>query len=275
MSIDQNNVFSALDPAEETGVFDSDDTVTTAPAKTNKLIYLAAGVVILLLVFFLYAVISKFFFSHKPEQKTVPIVDVVQTQQPVAQLSSIAKEDKIDQVTELRSDLTVSDKNDLVEKEREVKDLSSKVIAIEGVNTEQSQQIAEIVKQLNNIQQSIEKIRMASSEVAKPSRAVKTAKIKKTRHSRVNTVEEINQREDATIKADLANDLKMVSSAKKGNGKIKLKAVVEDRAWIEDARGYTTTVTNGDTVPGMGTVVSLDSDNFMVRFDSGRVIKGE
>jgi intracellular multiplication protein IcmG len=56
-------------------------------------------------------------------------------------------------------------------------------------------------------------------------------------------------------------------------GKLTLDAAIPGRAWLLGADGETSTVTEGDEIPGYGRVTKIDPAGGMVTTSSGRVIK--
>jgi intracellular multiplication protein IcmG len=52
-----------------------------------------------------------------------------------------------------------------------------------------------------------------------------------------------------------------------------VKAVIPGRAWLQDNRGNTTTVSQGDTVPGYGTVLSINPQTGTLETSSGFYIQ--
>ena len=59
------------------------------------------------------------------------------------------------------------------------------------------------------------------------------------------------------------------------HGQYKLKAIVEDRVWLEDPQGNSITVTQGDSVSGLGNLTAVDEHDFKVRFSTGTTLKGQ
>ena len=59
------------------------------------------------------------------------------------------------------------------------------------------------------------------------------------------------------------------------HGQYKLKAIVEDRVWLEDPQGNSITVTQGDPVSGLGNLTAVDEHDFKVRFSTGTTLKGQ
>lgn len=54
---------------------------------------------------------------------------------------------------------------------------------------------------------------------------------------------------------------------------VRLKAIVEDSAWLQSASGETVMVQPGDKVEGVGMVKAIDPDAGTVRFTDGRVLR--
>jgi hypothetical protein len=93
-------------------------------------------------------------------------------------------------------------------------------------------------------------------------------------NKRKKTINKTEKNNEAASKKIIDNRVpNKIESAVQDGTSMKLKAVLEGRAWLQDRTGATLTVAPGDTIPGVGVVRTIDADNGIVFLTNGKQLK--
>lgn len=300
MSIDQENVFN--DQQHDNGVFAADD--NDRPASTKKeptkaknpklLIYSMLGFFVLAVCGVGVIAVNKYMKSGKSHNDvtiqastSLPTnTGIIESARPVVnappQIPAEPIKKEVLQTTSPSMPNAVVDINSIpVEKrEPEVKLadfnlLQQRVSKLEGLLTQQLDKTSKLESQLNNMPATNGKL--VTNTLAKRTDTY-IPKKRVVKHKKEAVVDDSVLFEPApsSIQAAKAKPTAPVpESAGRMHGEYKLKAIVEDRVWLEDPQGNSITVTQGDSVSGLGNLTAVDEHDFKVRFSTGTTLKGQ
>ena len=305
MSIDQENVFN--DQQSDNGVFAADDndrpvSSKKEPSKAKNSKLLIYG----MLAFFVLAVgavgvmaIIKYSKNNKyhdamaiqatspqasPDiiEPVKPSIISVQKEKP-AELNKPEIKSEVVQTTSPSMPNAVVDINSLPADKRDPE------VSMADFNTLQ-QRVSTLEKLLNDqigitnklssqiaANQSVSNGKGVASPLAKKTDSY-VPKKRITKHKKENVVDDSILFEPTPTTSQVTKPAPTQPAAEpigRMHGQYKLKAIVEDRVWLEDPQGNSITVTQGDSVSGLGNLTAVDEHDFKVRFSTGTTLKGQ
>lgn len=296
MSIDQENVFN--DQQNDNGVFAVDDNDRPAsskkePSKSKNskiLIYSMLGIFVVAILGVGTMMVSKFIKGNKPHNdmvisagnEGVNNTDIIESAKPVnvpaaKPIEPVKKEVLVTTTPSMPN--AIVDINSLPAEKREVsevkqadfEELKQRVTTLENMYRTQTEKLNQL------------DAKYTAAQSGNNSKLTNTASIKKTDTyiPKKRVVKHKKEVVDESILFEASPAPAQVKatpnppSTERVRGEYKLKAIVEDRVWLEDPQGNTVTVTQGDPVSGLGNLTAVDEHDFKVRFSSGTTLKGQ
>jgi hypothetical protein len=299
MSIDQENVFN--DQQNDNGVFAADDNDRPASTKkepskaknTKLLIYSMLGLFIVAVCGVGAIAFTKYTKSGKSRdnmaiQSTKPLptnADMIEPAKPVVNVppktvEPIKKEAL--QITSPSMPNAVVDINSIPVEKREPEVnrdefylLQQRVSKLEGLLTQQLDKTSKLELQLNNMPATNGK--SVTNTLAKRTDTY-ISKKRVVKHKKEAVVDDSVLFEPSPSSTQVVKTKPIPPAPEpvgRMHGEYKLKAIVEDRVWLEDPQGNSITVTQGDPVSGLGNLTAVDEHDFKVRFSTGATLKGQ
>ncbi len=301
MSIDQENVFN--DQQSDNGVFAADDndrpvSSKKEPSKAKNSKLLIYG----MLAFFVLAVgavgvmaVIKFSKNNKSHdamaiQATPPQVspDIIEPAKP--SIISVQKEkptelNKPEIKTEVVQTTSPSMPNAVVDINSIPADKRDPEVSMSDFNALQ-QRVSTLEKLLNDQKGKTNKLesQIAAYQPVNNGKVVTNSLAKKadsyvpkkriTKHKKEIVVDD-SVLFEPTLQVTKSAPTQPAEPVGRMHGQYKLKAIVEDRVWLEDPQGNSITVTQGDPVSGLGNLTAVDEHDFKVRFSTGTTLKGQ
>jgi len=300
MSIDQENVFN--DQQSDNGVFAADDndrpvSSKKEPSKAKKSKLLIYG----MLAFFVLAVgivgvmaVIKFSKNSKTHdemviQATSPQVsaDIVEPAKPLIsdQQEKPVELNKPEIKTEVVQTTSPSMPNAVVDINSIPADKRDPEVSMSDFNALQ-QRVSTLERLLNDQKGKTNKLesQIAAYQLVNNGKVVTNSLAKKTdsyvpkkritKHKKEIVVDD-SVLFEPTLQVTKSAPTQPAEPVGRMHGQYKLKAIVEDRVWLEDPQGNSITVTQGDPVSGLGNLTAVDEHDFKVRFSTGTTLKGQ
>lgn len=303
MSIDQENVFN--DQQNDNGVFAADNNRPTSTKKepsksknTKLLIYSMLGLFVLAVCGVGAIVVSKLTKNSKPhDDMTIRVdqaatnalptnTDIIEPAKPVVTGSQIKPVETIKpesvQTTLPSMPNAVVDINSIPVEKRESEvnigdfnSLQQRVSTLETLLKNQIEKYNKLESKFTDFKSNNDS-KLINTGTAKKTTVYVAPKKRVVKHKKEAVVDDSVLFEPSPSAQQMkAAPLSPSEPAGRIRGEYKLKAIVEDRVWLEDPQGNSITVTQGDAVSGLGTLTAVDEHDFKVRFSTGTTLKGQ
>lgn len=303
MSIDQENVFN--DQQSDNGVFAVETDDRSVPSKkepskaknTKILIYSMIGLFVVAVCGVGAIAVNKLTKSSKPhDDMTIQVAqaainalptntDIIEPTKPAIigpqiKTAEALKPEPV-QTTSPSMPNAVVDINSIPVEKREPEvnrgdfnALQQRVSTLEALLKDQIEKSNKLESKFTDFQSS-NSGKLINTASAKKTTAYIAPKKRVVKHKKEAVVDDSILFEPSSLAQPKTAPTPPAEPAGRIRGEYKLKAIVEDRVWLEDPQGNSITVTQGDAVSGLGNLTAVDEHDFKVRFSTGTTLKGQ